>query len=292
MSSEVYKLFDRSLLDAAKQCVRLGYKPTEFVRMVHQRGGLETARSLLHSPSVSSGFTRLWELRRLDLSLEAHILQPQWRDLFTLAERDIARKRLAEYQYVAAGDTGESPPPLAPGSEDYQAVEVDDADPGAVLALPSGRQVRPPTPIFIAPPIRDAESLLAQVRSIVGQPERNMEDAVKGLLLRLDHPVSAVRFQIGHIDVAVDGASGKTLFVFEVKRSLLNPSIRDDALRKGFDYANRTGARYVVISDSDRYEVYDRTRGLDHTTMHCGSFRLTEFRSEDVPVLDVLRSRY
>jgi hypothetical protein len=41
----------------------------------------------------------------------------------------------------------------------------------------------------------------------------------------------------------------------------------------------------------DQFDAYDRTRGLDHASMLCGSFRLTEFRAEDVAVLDVLRLR-
>jgi hypothetical protein len=79
--------------------------------------------------------------------------------------------------------------------------------------------------------------------------------------------------------------------VIEVKRSLRSRADRDDALRKGFDYACRNGARYVVITDADRYEVYDRARGLDHATMMCGAFQLTEFHEADVATLDLLRPR-
>jgi hypothetical protein len=143
---------------------------------------------------------------------------------------------------------------------------------------------------FVLPPIEEPEKYLAHLRSICGQPERNMEDAVKDFLLLLGHDKSRIRFQIGHIDVSVNGKQGKPLFVYEVKRSLLNPSVRDDALRKGFDYAGRVGARYVVITDADRYEMFDRTLGLDHASMRCGCFQLTALSAEVLPQIDLLRS--
>lgn len=457
MADTLDSQFDASLLAAAKECFRLGYKPTEFMRMVHERGGLEAVRTLLHKSTPSPGFDRLWELKRLDLTVEAHILQPQWRELFTPAERQRARDRLAEYHYTAPWDTPEEPDDAADSAADdvaepVGAIGADSPQPsdgmygvkliypdhlgfphlcdmfpagnprqalmnfrnapgnvkraasipighralvftrqhivwaieftgpiddGSLLAahgvkptwpsaewsvhrpirflarmnvdaetytramhrheiqaksgvvrrsyggghfyisqdeyqrmfdvvpwdwrasdaLPPAaapRTIVPttaPARTFILPPVPEAESLLALVRAIVGQPERNMEDLVKEFLLRLGLPRAAVRFQIGHIDVAVDGQNGKPLFVFEVKRSLLNPNARTDALRQGFDYANRTGARYVVISDADRYEIYDRKRGLDHATMLCGAFQLTAFRAEDAAILDIFRSR-
>jgi hypothetical protein len=67
--------------------------------MVSEHGGYETARILLHARTVSEGYTALWERGRLDLTVEAIILGPDWRDLFAELEREIARRRLAEYGY-------------------------------------------------------------------------------------------------------------------------------------------------------------------------------------------------
>ena len=89
--------------------------------------------------------------------------------------------------------------------------------------------------------------------------------------------------------MAVQDHTGRTAMVIEVKRSLGSAPQRDDALRKGFDYAGRNGARYVVITDADRFEIYDRTRGLDHASMLCAKFRLTDFRESDAAALDLLR---
>ena len=75
------------------------YNATRFIGMVSDRGGLETARYLLHANGVSEGYAALWERKRLDLTVERAILEPKWETLFTAAERGIAVKRLKEYGY-------------------------------------------------------------------------------------------------------------------------------------------------------------------------------------------------
>ena len=77
-----------------------GYVPSYFSQMVSDHGGLAAAKTLLHASQVSSGFTRLWELHRLDLTVEAFILQDQWRPLFSEEEVAIAKSRLQEYGYA------------------------------------------------------------------------------------------------------------------------------------------------------------------------------------------------
>lgn len=76
------------------------YKATRFLSMLSEHGGVETARTLIHSPTVSEGYTALWQRDRLDLTVEAVIIDhPKWHALFTQEELDICRKRLAEYKY-------------------------------------------------------------------------------------------------------------------------------------------------------------------------------------------------
>ena len=47
----------------------------------------------------SPGFTRLRNIGRLDLSVEAHVITYPWATLFTRAELEEARRRLREYGY-------------------------------------------------------------------------------------------------------------------------------------------------------------------------------------------------
>lgn len=77
-----------------------GYKPSIFMGMVSEHGGLETARRLLHYKDVSEGYIKLWERGRLDLTVEAVIFDnPKWHALFTEQELEIAEKRLKKYEY-------------------------------------------------------------------------------------------------------------------------------------------------------------------------------------------------
>jgi hypothetical protein len=107
--------------------------------------------------------------------------------------------------------------------------------------------------------------------------------------MRLGHPADRIIFQRGRIDVILRDGTGRVAAVFEVKRSLASESERSAARRQAMDYAAQTGAPVLAITDSDRYEVYDRRRGLDFDSMSCGRFQLTDFDVTAGPALDLLR---
>lgn len=88
-----------AIYDEAKRS--LSYNATRFIQMVSEHGGVAAARQLLRATNVSDGFTVLWEKGRLDLSVEAHVLLPEFESLFTEDERVIARSRLREYGWDA-----------------------------------------------------------------------------------------------------------------------------------------------------------------------------------------------
>ena len=81
----------------------LNYNASYFIRMVYEYGGLKAAKKLLAMPAPSSGFTKLWEHGRLDLSVEALVLKDEYLPLFTEEERIIARNRLEQYGYEFNG---------------------------------------------------------------------------------------------------------------------------------------------------------------------------------------------
>ena len=91
--------FQEEMLRIYREATKFGYYPTYFLRMVNEQGGLATAKQLLGGDEASSGFTRLWEERRLDLSVEAVVLHEPWRSLFTEDELNKARRRLEELGY-------------------------------------------------------------------------------------------------------------------------------------------------------------------------------------------------
>jgi len=74
-----------------------GYVATRYIQLVAERGGLGTAKMLLASNRVSDGFLALWERKRLDLTVEALVLNPRFRHLFSETELEIAANRLREH---------------------------------------------------------------------------------------------------------------------------------------------------------------------------------------------------
>lgn len=95
MPSNLELKFDekmRQIYDQAKD--ECGYTAIRFMQMVAQHGGLGAAKQLLNSQGYSEGLTRLWEMKRLDISMEATVLQEPWCQLFTQEELDRSRAKL------------------------------------------------------------------------------------------------------------------------------------------------------------------------------------------------------
>ena len=90
--------FHEAMLGLYREARTEGYTASYFLQMVNERGGNDAAKKLINDPSPSEGFTRLWELGRLDLTVESLALEPEWRPLFTPAELKVAARRLDEYR--------------------------------------------------------------------------------------------------------------------------------------------------------------------------------------------------
>ena len=96
-STEVAAAFDAAVGEAVRECHRIGYRPSYFQQMLSEFGAVVTAQKLINSATVSDGFTTLWEKGRLDLTVEAIALRPEFRDLFTAPELREAERRLKAY---------------------------------------------------------------------------------------------------------------------------------------------------------------------------------------------------
>ena len=92
--------FERAMKDIyVRAKSEANYTASYFIGMLSSYGGLGTAQRLLASTEVSSGFAALYERDRLDLTVEALVIQSKFASLFTDEELDIARQRLDQLGY-------------------------------------------------------------------------------------------------------------------------------------------------------------------------------------------------
>jgi hypothetical protein len=75
----------------------LGYNATRFLQLISEKGGLQAAKILISKDGGTYGFEVLWEHKRLDLSVETHVLKPEYIELFTSGERNMCKARLERF---------------------------------------------------------------------------------------------------------------------------------------------------------------------------------------------------
>jgi hypothetical protein len=79
--------------------IERGYWASYFLRGVRNHGGPDYAHQLLRKEGTTDGFQRLKVEGRLDLTMEALVLRPEYSALFSNEERRVAAHRLAEAGY-------------------------------------------------------------------------------------------------------------------------------------------------------------------------------------------------
>jgi hypothetical protein len=95
---QLERKFHRAMVGIYETSKReLGYDATRFLQMLSEQGGVATAKHLLWNNAPSEGFTTLWSHGRLDLTVEAHVLDPEFESLFSGADRQRAQERLEAY---------------------------------------------------------------------------------------------------------------------------------------------------------------------------------------------------
>lgn len=81
---------------AKKEC---NYVASRFIQLVGEKGGLLAAKQLILKDEGTNGFAKLWELGRLDLSVEKLVLEDEYAVLFSEEEKSICKSRLKKYGY-------------------------------------------------------------------------------------------------------------------------------------------------------------------------------------------------
>lgn len=108
-----FELHIREQHRIAKQAT--GYKAPAFLKMVNERGALQTAHNLLVGKTkIHEGLIQLVIHNRLDLSLEANVIKPEWRPLFSTKEIETAITRLKQLNYPIDDIVEKLPSTVAP----------------------------------------------------------------------------------------------------------------------------------------------------------------------------------
>ena len=99
MNEELALIFEKEMREICKrakeECM---YNPTRFLQMINQYGGVETAKRLIKNGrdtgEVSDGFTTLYIINRLDLTMEYIDQKTEYSELFTLEEIEYCKRIL------------------------------------------------------------------------------------------------------------------------------------------------------------------------------------------------------
>jgi hypothetical protein len=96
--------FDQAMFNVYRRAkAEAKYNAQIFLQMITDNGGLRTAKTLINAPEPSVGYTALYLRNRLDLTVEAVVIENRrWHPLFTAEELEKARSRLDKYGYSAS----------------------------------------------------------------------------------------------------------------------------------------------------------------------------------------------
>lgn len=91
--------FQHAMIRVYENAKEHDYFADTFKTMLDKYGGLETAKILLTTREIQEGLMKLWELKLLDQSMEALVIQVRFQALFTSAEIEEAHRRLKVLRY-------------------------------------------------------------------------------------------------------------------------------------------------------------------------------------------------
>lgn len=98
---QLKKAFHQEMINLYKHMTKeLKYKSTKLMDLINKYGGYEAAVKYITSEGNVQDFTVLWEHERLDLSVEALITKPAFRELFLDDIVTHCERKLAEYSYA------------------------------------------------------------------------------------------------------------------------------------------------------------------------------------------------
>jgi hypothetical protein len=98
---DIEKSFNEAMFQIYRRAKEEAKYPANiFLNMLNNQGGLMTAKQLINAAHASDGYSHLYERGRLDLTVEALVVEnARWHPLFAEEEIQKARRRLIQYNY-------------------------------------------------------------------------------------------------------------------------------------------------------------------------------------------------
>jgi hypothetical protein len=93
-------LWRQEMVQIYDDALAIGYEASGFRKLMASYGPITAAKILINMDGGSDGYTELWKLKRLDISVEARALKPQFRSLFSDVELSRCRNRLVASGWV------------------------------------------------------------------------------------------------------------------------------------------------------------------------------------------------
>ena len=93
-------LWRKEMLQIYEDALVIGYEASGFRHLMSSHGPITAAKMLINMDDASDGYVELWKLGRLDISVEARALKPDFRSLFSDAELARCRRRLLASEWT------------------------------------------------------------------------------------------------------------------------------------------------------------------------------------------------
>jgi len=140
-------------------------------------------------------------------------------------------------------------------------------------------------PEWLQPLVREIETL----RQDADHQERDHEDLVASFFVALGYQRTVdIRFRRGRVDIQIS-SGGQALITIEAKADWTLSPQNKDYVRQAFNYSHETGTRYVIVTNGDRYLLFDRDRGRTYDDHLVADFQLTSLQRDDIQIIERLR---
>jgi len=292
--------FTEFLRQKADEAAALGYRPTQFKQMLNMQGGEATVRQLLSKGQPTDGFRRLWELGRLDLSVEALVVESRWRSFIDAALLLKAEKLLQQSGYsftpftksVASSQSSAVPSTVAPALASVPAPEplsVPNSSQSVSASAASAASV-PFVPALATRPKRRNSMAFSKFCEWLGAPLANVANRWCGY-----NPQRG----LGVFNLWADRLQGDRYLLWNESERSTDSRIGAKELSQVLRDLMRAGhAAYGILSEAEDIDAATRKRGYfdEHELLvlrlEAAGADIVAYVLGAIPAADVAAARY